>query len=608
MYKKTLVGITSAVTAVSMVIAPCMTAYAEDVTEKLDITSDRNIEGNVVSDGTDNSLINDALVEVSGSETDVTISGNVDGSAVVTGEEQSYGPNYTYFHKYNDTEVYEIREYDTQTKSGGAEAGVSVSGGASVTVGGNVIGGANGASVSDDSDLTVNGDVVATGQQSVISGHKYTGSDIVQTTGTEEIKPGSDRSNLGYAVKADATANEQNAIGYTNYIDGAGIFTDGDGDILVKGDVTSVGSGITIDTNTNGEKGSITVLGTIKGDEYGIVIKDGYSMLDYYDSQSQYYNPPMTGGSYQDYHERCIAAGESEESFQARSKAAGDRLVAEMPEITVYAIESKRLINNSKDNDYFEAYQVAYNQVVNAINYIIKHDDNVTVTASTKTIDAQDYFVTKINQAFEVAADVPSGYYLSGGENVKVTDKGNGRYELVLIGVGGKINVRAELIPVTKAAETSYEVVVEEVSQPEVVQQIAPTSTQTLAAVSNLTSQADTQAFIAKVSGEKPAQTVAFEVRKVSPAQYKEAVISNVASVPAGGALNLVTDQPSLFDSKMVDAMMARSDIDVNVVFGYGGKTYKVVIPAGYNIRGLLDSNGYCGFLRLLAILGGTVI
>ena len=58
----------------------------------------------------------------------------------------------------------------------------------------------------------------------------------------------------------------------------------------------------------------------------------------------------------------------------------------------------------------------------------------------------------------------------------------------------------------------------------------------------------------------------------------------------------------------MIEAFASRPDIDVNVVFTYNGKRLKVVITAGYDVRSLLDSNGYCGFLRLMSILGSTEI
>ena len=618
MYRRILVGITTAVTAVSMVVAPSLTAYAEDVTDQVVATSgSTTIDGNVVSDSGDSQLVEQGLVEASGSGTSVTVTGNVDGSAIVTGEPHSIGPNYTFSYPLTNSQrvIDRVYEENTETKTGAAAAGVSVNNGASVTVGGNVTGGANGAQVNGNgSNLTVGGNVEAIGQETVRSGKKYTGSDIIEYTGTEAVKVPELASMYGYGVKIDA---EGENWGHSNHADGNGISTDGNGSILVKGDVIAKGTGIIIDTDTNGNKGSITVLGTIKGSEFGIAISEGYSMEEYFDDATvnrvHSLNTPSPSGQYEDFHEKFIRAGGTEEEYQAACQAAGERLAAEMPDITIYALESKypsRLINNSRDNDYYDAYQVAYNKVTNAINYIIRHDDNVTVTANTKTIDAQDYFVAKINQAFEVAADVPAGYMLSGGDNVKVTDKGNGIYELILTGLGGGINVRAILRPVAKAEEVSYEVEVKEVQQPEPqAQQIAaPTSAKTLAAVTNLVSEADTQAFIAKVSGDKPAQTVAFEVNKIPVTQYKEAVIQNITSAPAGGALNLVTDQPSLMDRAMAEAIMARGDIDVNLVFGYGGKTFKVVIPAGYDVSSLLDANGFVGFLRILAILGGEIL
>lgn len=611
MYRRILVGITTTVTAVSMVVTPSLTAYAEDKTDQVIVTSgNESIDGNVVSDSGDSQLINRGLVEASGSGTSVTVTGNVDGSAIVTGEPQTNNGSTERFYRGSDGQCTSMIIYDTKTNTGGAMSGVSVTDGASATVGGDITGGANGTMVyGNGSSLTVGGDVKANGQEEVISGRKYTGSDIIKVEGAapEDIKAGT-QDNYGFAVKSDATGT---AAGKTNHAKGDGIYTDGNGNILVKGDVIADDAGIVIDTDTNGNKGSITVLGTVKGSEFGISILDARNMSDYLDDEicTRIQNlPPI--GKYEDFHERFIRAGGTEEEYQAACRAASDRLVAEMPDITIYAIESKRPINNSRDYDYYDAYQVAYNKVTNAINYIIKHDDNVTVTANTKTIDAKDYFVAKINQAFEVAADVPAGYMLSGGDNVKVTEKGNGIYELILTGLGGGINIRAILRPVAKAEEVSYEVEVKEVKQPEPQAQpiAAPTSAKTLAAVTNLVSEADTQTFIAKVSGDKPAQTVAFEVNKIPVTQYKEAVIQNITSAPTGGALNLVTDQPSLMDRAMAEAIMARSDIDVNLVFGYGGKTFKVVIPAGYDVSSLLDANGFVGFLRILAILGGEIL
>ena len=318
------------------------------------------------------------------------------------------------------------------------------------------------------------------------------------------------------------------------------------------------------------------------------------------------------------------------------NKKVAEEMLKEMPEITVYAVEGAKAISDGKLGtryvegigeipqrvEFYEGFKNVYDSVVSAINYIIKQDDesnadySITVDKNTskQEINGKEYFTTKINQAFAVAAKLPEGYTISGGENVTVVDNGNGTFSLTLNNVKGGINLKAVLRPVSTGDNSSsggndYEVVVEEVTQ------TAPTPTQpgALAITStsgqaNAASNPEQAALVAAISGDKPAQTISFSVEKVTPQQYKEAVINNVASVPANGALNLVTDKPSVIDYKMVEALSARSDIDVNVVFNYGGKRYKVVIPAGYDMKSLLDKNGYCGFLRLLAVLGGETI
>ncbi|MBQ7658481.1 MAG: hypothetical protein IJS16_05815, partial [Butyrivibrio sp.] len=68
MYRRILVGITTTVTAVSMVVTPSLTVYAEDMTDQVVATSgSTTIDGNVVSDSGDSQLVEQGLVEASGS-------------------------------------------------------------------------------------------------------------------------------------------------------------------------------------------------------------------------------------------------------------------------------------------------------------------------------------------------------------------------------------------------------------------------------------------------------------------------------------------------------------------------------------------------------------
>lgn len=544
------------------------------------------------------------LVTAADEGSSVKVGGNVDGSRIITKSEELYGSHTTH---HVDDKATTITEYDTRTITGGASAGVYVAEGADVDVEGNVVGGRTGAYVRGESTLTVGGNVVSNGQETIESGTEYVNGEGASFTRHVKIVDGEEV--VTYTVDEGSTGVP--AVNQKSF-DSHGIYTDGNGKIVVEGDVTGQQYGITIANDEDGKAGSIVVLGTIKGEKYGLNLAGANSMSKYVEDNS-------TG-----------------ESYAVRAQKGGEKLAKEMPQITVYAVEGAKAISDGKLGtryvegigeipyrvECYEAFKNVYDSVVSAINYIIKQDDksnadySITVDKDTskQEINGKEYFTTKINQAFAVAAKLPEGYTISGGDNVTVVDNGNGTFSLTLNNVKGGINLKAVLRPVSTGDNSSsggndYEVVVEEVTQ------TAPTPTQPGALVitstsgqANAASNPEQAALVAAISGEKPAQTISFSVGKVTPQQYKEAVINNVASVPANGALNLVTDKPSVIDYKMVEALSARSDIDVNVVFNYGGKRYKVVIPAGYDMKSLLDKNGYCGFLRLLAVLGGETI
>lgn len=50
------------------------------------------------------------------------------------------------------------------------------------------------------------------------------------------------------------------------------------------------------------------------------------------------------------------------------------------------------------------------------------------------------------------------------------------------------------------------------------------------------------------------------------------------------------------------------SGLPVQITFMYKGVRYRVDIPAGADLMSLVDENGYCGFLNLMAHFGGTVL
>ena len=105
-----------------------------------------------------------------------------------------------------------------------------------------------------------------------------------------------------------------------------------------------------------------------------------------------------------------------------------------------------------------------------------------------------------------------------------------------------------------------------------------------------------------------PTKTLALDISTVTPAQYKEAVENTIKSVGAGGNLVLETSVVSCFDTAMIETLASRNDISVDVVFMHNGQKMLVRIPAGYDVKTLLDENGYCGFLRLADMLGYSII
>lgn len=437
--------------------------------------------------------------------------------------------------------------------------GVHVTSGSSVNVSGDVVGGSTGASATDESKLVVEGKVVAIG------------TDQTYYTWNEETK--------AYDIPHK-----------TSY--GTGIYSDGDADILIKGDVLSTTTPISVSLDNDDKHESITVLGTIAASD------EVYASISISNSDAEH-----GGFDFDD----------------------NEDVLDDVPEITVYAIDSKfpnpiyvgASVKGEDDKTYASG---VYQAVKEAINYIIKQEDesnkNYGITVSGENVkhnDAINYDTVNVNKAFQVAAkSLPGEYTISAGENVSVVENSDGTYTLTLTNNRGGINIKAVLRPVTVTKTDDKGNVTEEVEYVAEVQSVStpsyadPAKAPEGAIVIASTPAAAASAETAAISGTKPAITASFDLGKVTPMQFKNAIIENVAAAPASGAFNIETDRVSCFDSKMIQAFAARPDIDVNVVFTYGGKKLKVVIPAGYDVSKLLDENGYCGFLRLLALLGGT--
>lgn len=560
--KRILVTLSSTSIAFSMLLAPCITSYAaEDQTTTVVVEKGEKEVGNItITDGSSAVDADNAKVTVDGN---ITTSGHNDDYTDHVGD---LHPTASPAIDANNSSV-TVNGNVTAGTDGTEQTAIHAISESNVAVNGNVSGTSIGID-STSSNVTVNGNV--SGSEMGISASSQVTTDTISVDGSDPSTVIVNGNVTSHGMQTDIRDENGNIIGTTET--GTGVYSYGENNITVTGDVYSAHNGVEVNIGNSGyeNEGQIIVEGTITGTT-GLSIHDNSSALT--DSQ--------------------------------RFTSSEDVLNA-TPEIIIYEIDSDNPISVSITGMDSAELAETRQQLIEAINYIIKQDgasvSNYGLTVSGNNItNLNGYNTVNIGEAFTVAANIPEGYTLSGGSNVTVIDNHDGTFTLTLIDPKGGIYVAVNLKPVTNSdGSTSY--VAESDSSYNDPNQ-APAGA---IVVSTNAGSADASAFIAAISGDKPAQTLSFTMSSITPGQYKNAIISNVANVPANGAFNIITDQVACLDAGMIAALSARPDIDINIVFNYGGKQMKVTIPAGYDLNSLLDEFGYCGFLKLMSILGAT--
>ena len=100
-------------------------------------------------------------------------------------------------------------------------------------------------------------------------------------------------------------------------------------------------------------------------------------------------------------------------------------------------------------------------------------------------------------------------------------------------------------------------------------------------------------------------------IKNVEKAIAEATTAAANAAVSASGAAS--TNTPIAIDTGVwisfkgnVYQKLQDSGLPVQISFMYKGERYRVDIPAGADLMSLVDENGYCGFLNLMAHFGGT--
>lgn len=241
------------------------------------------------------------------------------------------------------------------------------------------------------------------------------------------------------------------------------------------------------------------------------------------------------------------------------------------PQIVAYEIENPQVIVGTIAGDETPEYEETIaNSVLNAIQYIIhiQGDECYTMEGTGEATGYGGVRYKTMTKPSSITITVDSEHYLEGNQAVTVTvDPDNpGRYIVTLNTYEGGIDLQV----IRKAIEDATD--------------------------------GDVEIEIRDPSKEKDLDLSGSGSGGID--LTKAAILRDIKNTPSGGVLRIKADRIACFDREMLEAFAARGDIDIELTFPYNGKTIRVFIPRGTDIEKLLDEKGYCGYLRLIAILG----
>lgn len=468
------------------------------------------------------------------------------GSVTAKGSESTgiYADNYAKVTVENDVKA---SEGTTDIPDGGKYVspviGVSASGNANVTVKGNVEVNGTGAE-----GITVsNSGYITVGGDITASGGKY----VWEGKGEEREVTGIEAEGGTVIVNGNVTAT------------GTGIIIRRtsdmiNSDVAVKGDVKG-SSGIVMNTDSG-----VTVGGTVTatdGTGLTILLEEGKSTGDVTLGTLSVEKAGETG---------ILLDVNGMENLQTI-----DDIIKAMPKINIFEINVKDnasylWVDDGKQDNAISGTDISKEEAMNTIlqqkvNYLLRTENTSNATISLD----QDRAVENTKITFHVKA--ADGYQVKGVSAGKaaVIDNGDGSYS-VIVPRGGGVNISAIVEAIIRdQQQNSGSSESSESSTSDVEVTSAPTPTQ-------------------------------YE----SEQKQVQQMIQNIAQ---GG--NCVIKSAGLisFNRATFEALAARPDVSVDVIYKWKGIKYKTTIPAGYPVLDLLNEDGYCGCLYLNAIFGSEV-
>ena len=418
-----------------------------------------------------------------------------------------------------------------------------------------------GVRASGNADVTVKGNVEVNG----------TGAVGITVSTTGEITVGGDITASGNKYVWEENGEEREVTGITAV----------GGVIKVTGDVTSTGTGIIIERTKEMINSDVAVKGDVKGSS-GIVMNtdsrvtvggtvtatDGTGLTILLEEGKS--TGDVTLGTLsveRDGETGILLDVKGMENLQTI-----DDIMNAIPKINIFEINVKDnasylWVDDGKQDDAISGTDISKEEAMNTIlqqkvNYLLRTENTSNATISLD----QDRALENTKITFHVKA--ADGYQVKGVSAGKtaVIDNGDGSYS-VIVPRGGGVNISAIVEAIIRDQQQNGGSSESSASDIEVVS--APTPTQ-------------------YESEQKQVQQM-------------------IRSIAQGG--NCVIKSAGLisFNRATFEALAARPDVSVDVIYKWKGIKYKTTIPAGYPVLDLLNEDGYCGCLYLNAIFGSEV-
>ena len=409
----------------------------------------------------------------------------------------------------------------------------------------------------------------------------------VEVNGTGTV--GITVSNSGYiTVGGDITASGDKYVWEDNGEERevTGITAVG-GLITVKGNVTSAGTGIIIERTDEMINSNVAVKGDVKGSS-GIVMNtdsgvtvggtvtatDGTGLTILLEEGKSTGDVTLGTLSVEKDGETGILLDVKGMKYLQTI----DDIMNAIPKINIFEINVKDnasylWVDDGKQDDAISGTDISKEEAMNTIlqqkvNYLLRTENTSNATISLD----QDRALENTKITFHVKA--ADGYLVKGVSAGKaaVIDNGDGSYS-VIVPKGGGVNISA------------------------IVEAIIRDQQQNGGSSESSESSESSTSDIEVTSAPTPTQ---YE----SEQKQVQQMIQNIAQ---GG--NCVIKSAGLisFNRATFEALAARPDVSVDVIYKWKGIKYKTTIPAGYPVLDLLNEDGYCGCLYLNAIFGSEV-